>query len=195
MQATVREFDCVESFLATNDGQPGLLVCDVGMPGMTAIDLQLALVKYDAFLPFVLVTEFCDTRFVVDAIRNGATTVIKKPFSDEELLIAVHEAITDYRSGIESYHVIREARLGLAKLTDSERSVVQLIKQGCSHKEIALELDISARTALLRRKSIFKKMNVAHVLDLFRLIVLVEMADANRSRVLNLGKVSAGFGR
>ncbi len=195
MQSDVLEFDCAESFLAAYDGQPGLLVCDVLMPGMTGLDLQIALAKNDVFLPIVFMTEQYNTRHVVNAIRNGATTVLRKPFSDEELLIGVHEAVTDYRRGIESYQVIRDARLGLAKLTESERIVAQMIRDGYSHKEIALKLDISVRTALLRRKSIFKKMNVANIIELSRLIVLVEMDNANRSRLLDLERVSAGFGR
>ena len=140
-----------------------------------------------------MMSGFCDTRLVVKAIRNGATTVLPKPFSNEELLVALHEAITDYRSGIEPYNEVREARLGLATLTDSERMVIRLVKEGYTHKEIALELDISVRTALLRRKNIFKKMKVDNLIELFRLIVLVEMADANRLRLQTLGKVSAVF--
>ena len=175
--AETLDFGSAEEFLAAYDGRPGILVCDVRMPRMTGLELQARLAEQDIFMPVVLMTGFCGTRLVVEAIRNGATTVLPKPFTNEELLLALHEAIADFRSGIEQFAATRAAKKTLLSLTDSEREVVSLLKKGYQHKEIALELDVSVRTVVLRCKKIFEKMQVDNVIDLFRRIVLAETAD------------------
>lgn len=183
MQVDEVGFSSAESFLAAYDGTPGILLCDVRMPGMSGLDLQKSLLANDIFMPVVLMTGFCRTHLVVDAIRNGATTVLEKPFTREDLLLALHQGLNDYRNGIEAYKVVRSSRVGIAALTDSERDVLQLLKTGLTNKEIALQLDLSVRTVVLRRKKILEKMKADNVIELFRLIAMLENDDARRARL------------
>lgn len=183
MQVEESSYNSAEAFLEAYDGSPGILLCDVRMPGMTGLDLQKSLLSNDVFMPIVLMTGYCRTHLVVDAIRNGATTVLEKPFTREDLLLALHQGLNDYRSGIEPYTTVRNSRIGLAALTNSEGDVLQLLKAGLPNKEIALQLDLSVRTVVLRRKKILGKMNVDNVIELFRIIALLETDDARRARL------------
>lgn len=181
-------FASAESFLRDYDGSPGIIVCDVRMPGMSGIGLQKLLADRDIFIPVVLMTGFCRTSLIVEAVRSGATTVLEKPFNQEELLLALHQAINDYRAGIDAHRSLQNARIGLAALSDSEWDVLRLLKAGHANKDIAAVLDVSVRTVVLRRKRILEKMRADSLIGLFQQLAMVDVADARQARRRLLSK-------
>ena len=71
-----------DEFLARYDpGQPGCLVLDVRMPGMSGLELQDWLAKRGIDLPVIVITGHGDIPMAVQAMRAGAVDFLQKPSS------------------------------------------------------------------------------------------------------------------
>ena len=74
----VRAFSSAAEFLAVYDrDQPGCLVLDVRMPGMTGLELQRALADAGATIPVVMISGHADVRIAVEAMTLGAVTLLE----------------------------------------------------------------------------------------------------------------------
>ena len=68
--------------------QPGMLISDVRMPGMTGLELLGFVAERHPDLPVLLVTAYADIRDAVGAIRGGAVDYLEKPIDLDQLLEA-----------------------------------------------------------------------------------------------------------
>ena len=164
-----------EDFLNSYDGSPGVLVCDLRMPGMSGLELQSVLLNRDIFMPVVMITGFAHTKVVVEGVRNGAVAVLEKPLKQDEFWLTVRAAMAEFRSGFQRHRAVIESKNRLNSLSPSERSVLQLVMQGEGNKAIAKQLDVSVRTVESRRRQILDKMGAANLVDLVRRVDLVEL--------------------
>src|SRR5271166_4137416 len=90
----VRGFESAERFLEEQDcGVPGCLVLDIGMPGMSGIDLQRALLGSAQARPIIFLTGQGDIQTSVQAMKMGAVDFLTKPIDDVHLLSAVDQGI------------------------------------------------------------------------------------------------------
>ena len=69
------------------------LVLDVQLPEISGLDLQQELVSGSAAIPIIFITGYGDIPMSVRAMKAGAIEFLTKPFRDEDLLSAIHEAI------------------------------------------------------------------------------------------------------
>ncbi|HSQ65954.1 MAG TPA: response regulator [Polyangiaceae bacterium] len=72
--------------------RPDVIVSDVMMPGYSGLGLLTALHTSRWSVPVILITGCGDGRVVSDALRLGASAVLRKPFEIEELLRALRNA-------------------------------------------------------------------------------------------------------
>jgi FixJ family two-component response regulator len=90
----VTVFASAEEFLKS--GHPNKLDClilDVRMPGMSGIELHHHLLASDCKVPVVFITaHVSDDRARSEASSDWTVAYLAKPFSDDELLDAVHAA-------------------------------------------------------------------------------------------------------
>lgn len=77
--------------------RPECVVTDLQMPGMNGLELLEGIRKIDAELPVVFMTAFGTVETAVDAMRKGAFDYVTKPFSGDELSIAVERALEHAR--------------------------------------------------------------------------------------------------
>ena len=90
----VSTYGSAQAFLETFDPhQPGCIVLDVRMPGMSGLDLQERLSKEKLHPPVIIITGHGDVPMAVRAVKSGAVDFIEKPFNDQVLLDSVHKAI------------------------------------------------------------------------------------------------------
>ena len=72
---TVRPFDSANAFLAACDpSEPGCLVTDVRMPGMSGLELQQALQDTDITLPVIIMTAYAEVPMTIQAFKEGGET-------------------------------------------------------------------------------------------------------------------------
>jgi serine phosphatase RsbU (regulator of sigma subunit) len=71
----------------------GCLVLDIGLPGLSGLDLQRELLSANVRIPIVFVTAYADVPTSVRAMKAGAIEFLTKPFDADALLNAIREAI------------------------------------------------------------------------------------------------------
>ena len=148
---------------------PACLVLDVMLPGLSGLELSAELAKVRAEIPTVFMTGHGTIPMSVRAMKAGAVEFLTKPFSGDDLLSAIHQAL-------ERDRVARAARAAedavlakLGKLTARERDVLELVAAGRLNKEIAAKLGIVEQTVKQHRGRIMQKLGARSVADLVRL--------------------------
>ena len=169
----VRSYATAADFLADHDpAQPGCLVLDVRMPGMSGLDLQAELARRGVELPTIVITGHAEVSMAVRAVKSGAIDFIEKPFSDQLLLDRVRQALEIDRQAREVRSRREDARRRLATLTAREREVLNLVVAGRANKEIAFELGVSPKTVEVHRAHVMSKMCVDSLAELIRVTLL-----------------------
>jgi RNA polymerase sigma factor (sigma-70 family) len=165
LMATVRlkarVFTTAHEFLESYDpAEPGCLVLDVRLPGMSGLRLQDELIRRGIELPIVFISGHGDLPMAVDAMKKGAYDFLEKPVGDQTLLDTVNAAIADDLRQRQTRAAAMRLRDDLAALTPRERQVFDLLKVGKSTRAIAEELGISQKTAQVHRTRILEKAGV-----------------------------------
>lgn len=151
---------------------PSCMLLDVQMPEMDGLDLQKKLTELNRIIPIIFMTAYGDIPMAVKAIKNGAEQFLEKPFSDHDLLKAIHLALekdTETKKELDRLSAISHRA---AQMTPRERDVFKLVVTGMLNKNIAQKLGIVEKTVKVHRARVMEKMQAKSVVDLAR------MADA-----------------
>ena len=171
---------------AYNPGQPGCLVLDVRMPGISGIELHKRLVADDIDLPVILVSGYGDIPMATDALRRGAVDFLEKPVSPQLLLDRVQQALETDSQRRRERAEIDAIQQRVDTLTPREREVVDLAITGLTNKEIAARLGVSPQAIDAHRARALRRMGVNTVPELVR--DMLKYAEHNRgSTHHNLG--------
>jgi two-component system response regulator FixJ len=165
-------FASAQEFLAAYDPlQPGCLLLDIRMPGMSGMDLQQELNLRGAVIPVIFMSGHADIPMAVEAMQHGAFDFLQKPFRDQELLDRIHRAIA--KDGERRVALGERARIKshLESLTDREREVLDLLTLGKQNKSIAQDLGVSPRTIEIHRARVMEKMDAQSVAELVRMML------------------------
>ena len=152
--------------------QPGCVLLDVRMPGMSGLALFEQLIARDLLesLPVIFLTGHADVPTAVDAVKRGAFDFCEKPFSDNALVDRVEQALQRSATNLQSAKAKQSRQQNLAELTERERDVMRLVVEGLPNKLIADQLDISVRTVEVHRARVFEKMAVKSAVELANLL-------------------------
>jgi two-component system, LuxR family, response regulator DctR len=152
--------------------EPSCLLLDVRMPGMSGLALfeRLLGLSWKAALPVIFLTGHADVPTAVDAVKRGAFDFCEKPFSDNQLVDRIEQALALSASNLSHLQTRSQMQERVAELTDRERDVMQLVTQGLPNKLIADQLQISVRTVEVHRARVFDKMDVKSAVELANLL-------------------------
>jgi len=158
--------------------QPGCLVLDVRMPGMSGIELQQQLNLRGATLPVIFITGHGDIPMAVEAMQQGAFDFLQKPFRDQDLIDRIQRALerdARNRTALAQHARIRER---LESLTPREREVLTLMTRGKPNKVMAAELGVSQRTVEIHRARVMEKTGADSLAHLVRMVMDLEAEQA-----------------
>jgi two-component system response regulator FixJ len=150
--------------------EPACIVMDVRMPRIDGVQLQQRLQSIHLRVPIVVVTGFADVPTAVLLMKQGAETLIEKPYEPEDLIAKVRAAVEKAQTQAPHDEIARRARQSLERLTDEEREIMQMMVTGASNKAIVAKLSLSPRTLDRRRSQILDKMGVESVPELANLV-------------------------
>lgn len=168
----VMTFESAPAFLDTYDAtQPGCLVLDVRLKGMSGLELQTELHRQSITIPVIIITAHGDMPLAVRAMKAGALDCLAKPFNDQELLERIQQAIDLDARSREKLACTDKIAARLALLTPREREVLNGILEGKTSQVIANELDIAKKTIDAHRAAIMEKMEARSVAELVRLVI------------------------
>ena len=148
---------------------PGCLVLDVAMPGVDGLELQRRLTDAGCPLPIVFITGHGDVPTSVRAMRAGALNFLVKPVNDEDLLMAIGEAVETDRVARRAQRDMTLVRERLATLTPREREVLDQVVAGRLNKQIAGELGTVEKTIKVHRAHVMEKMGARSLAELARM--------------------------
>lgn len=168
-------FESAEAFLGTyRDEWAGCVVADLRLPGMSGLALQADLRARNSKLPFVIITGHGDVRSARAAFQSDAVDFIEKPFDEADLRAAIEKGFDKEARRIQRTETGNDQALKLAKLTNREREVLELVAKGLHAKEIAASLDISARTVEVHKARLMAKLEARNVSELVRFALAAE---------------------
>jgi FixJ family two-component response regulator len=164
-----------QQFLPTYDPrQPGCLVLDIRMPGMSGLELQQQLNMRGAIIPVVFITGHGDIPMAVEAMQHGAFDFLQKPFRDQDLIDRVQRALERDAATRAQLKQTDNIRAHLETLTPRERQVLELMTAGKSNKLMAHELGASQRTVEVHRARVMEKMAAHSLAQLVRMTLILQ---------------------
>ena len=166
----VRVYDSAVRFLERlGQAEPGCIITDVRMPGMSGLELLRQLVKLGATFAVIVITGHGDVPLAVEAMKLGAVDFLEKPFDDNALIAAVRSALNRREHDLEQDSEKLEIHSRIAALSNRERQVLEGLVAGQANKTIAFALGISPRTVEIYRANVMTKMKAGSLSELVRM--------------------------
>ena len=143
---------------------PEVMLTDLGLPGMSGVDLIKKAKEEMPSLEIMAHTVFEDRERVFSAIKAGASGYILKGSSPREIIESIHAI---YKGGApmspkiarKVIHEFQDEIIGEQfLLTQREKEIVKLVEDGLTYKEIGEKLSISTHTVHTHIKNIYEKL-------------------------------------
>jgi FixJ family two-component response regulator len=163
-------FDSAEQFLDSRARhQASCLIADIGMPGMSGIELQARLKVEQCRIPIIFITARGDIPLAVSAMKEGASDFFTKPFQGSAFMAAVEHALEENRNARRKAREKADLVARYCSLTPREQEVLPLLVSGLINKQAAAQLGITEYTVQVHRGHIMRKMRADSFAALVRM--------------------------
>ena len=126
---TVTALSDPETALAfLQESEVDVVVTDMKMPRITGLDVLERVKKQWPYIPVLIMTAFGTIESAVETMKYGAFDYITKPFSNDELLLSIHNAV-ELAQAHREYKLLQEAmqeRFGLHTIIGRSAGISQV---------------------------------------------------------------------
>jgi DNA-binding NarL/FixJ family response regulator len=164
--------DGIEAIKFVSEVMPDVVLMDIGMPKLGGLEATVEIKKTCPDVKIVVLTQYDDREYVSRFLKAGISGYLLKRAVGNELINAIRAAhrgefylFSSIASEVVDGYLGRDVKTAAEdspyeKLTDREKQVLKLLAEGHSHKEIAGDLNISAKTVISHQTNISQKLNL-----------------------------------
>jgi two-component system response regulator FixJ len=149
-----------ELLAALDDLDPGCVLLDICMPGMSGLQVMEQLNGRGCDWPVIAMTGHGDVPTAVTAMKLGAIEFVEKPLRQHLIDEAIVRATAVLTAGQLRRREREEAAAALARLTPKEDAVLRELITGQQNKGVAYRLGMSVRTVEMHRANLLAKLCV-----------------------------------
>jgi two-component system response regulator FixJ len=155
-------FNARDEYVATLDAsRHGCVILSLHAPAAAGLDALEELTSLPIPMPIIVVTDCNAVPPAVRAMQLGVEAYLQKHcFSETTLWESIHAAFARDAVQRAAYHRRQELIARLNELSPREREVLEMLVQGCDHRQISDDLNVSRRTVENRRARIMQKFGV-----------------------------------
>lgn len=155
--------------------QPDIVVLDINMPELNGLDATELFRERLPEVKLLILSMHDNKEYVSTALLHGARGYVLKDVSTREVVTAIeaiHHGGTYFSASVSELLMTLSAEPAMAtSLTSREQTVLLLLADGKSNKEVARDLDISVRTVETHRKNVKKKLGIDTTAGLTRYVI------------------------
>src|SRR5262249_30229807 len=160
---------------------PSCLILDMVLPDIKGLDFQKRIAGTD-HPPVIFITGHGDVTTSVQAMKLGAIDFLMKPFSEDDVVNAVQDAIARDRDALLERAVRADLQQRYSLLSTREREVLPLVVGGLLNKQAGAALGISVVTLQIHRSKIMQKMEADSLAELVRMAMQLKVQLPNLRR-------------
>jgi DNA-binding NarL/FixJ family response regulator len=154
---------------------PDLILMDLAMPGMNGIDAIATIKRRSPLIRIVALTVHKSEEYVREALRAGTDGYVLKDASFEDLLIAMQAVMLGRKylspdvygdvvvNSFVAGHEIPVSKNSWERLTPRERSVLKLVAEGRTNRQVGQYLNLSPKTIEKYRASLMHKLDTPNL--------------------------------
>ena len=162
-----------------------VILVDISMPVMNGFDAVRQLKQQGVTAKIIFLTMHADDRLLAEAFRCGGSGYVLKQSAGDELIFCIKQVLAGHKYvtpliASEWAEDISKRVQGTQKLslTPRQREVLQLVIEGCTMKEIANRLGISARTAETHKYEMMEGLGVETTAELIQYAVKLGLTSS-----------------
>ncbi len=168
-------FSSAEEFLEHYESdRPACLLLDVRMQGMSGLDLLERLALEESPIPVIILTGHADIPMAVRALHLEAVDFVEKPFRRQIFVETVRNALKHAAEAWPDDDERADIVARVARLTDREREVMDMVVGGLDNQEIGTRLGVGMSAVEAHLADLNKKMNAQGTAQLVRMALLAE---------------------
>jgi len=191
-QVAAEASDGREAVEKAKELKPDITVLDIGMPSLNGLEATRQMLKNDSRAKILILTMHESDPLIRDVLDAGARGYVLKTDASRDLVTAINAVRSN-----KTFFTAKVAQMVLdgyldqgpkkekppvespkTRLTPRQREIVQLLAEGKSSKEVAVQLGLSVKTAETHRANIMRRLDCHSVSELVRYAVRNNIIEA-----------------
>ena len=164
--------DGIEAIKRVSEVMPDIVLMDISMPKLGGLEATVEIRKNCPDSKIIVLTQYDDREYVSRFLKAGISGYLLKKAVGSELVNAIKAVnrgefylFSSIASEVVDGYLGRDTKTAIEdspydKLTDREKQVLKLLAEGQNHKEIASDLNISAKTVISHQTNISQKLSI-----------------------------------
>jgi len=190
---TIEASSSDECFKLLLNSCPEIILMDLKMPGIDGIEATRLIKKEYPLIKIILLTNYDDDEFVIEALNAGADGYVLKDVKKDDLVKSIRKVLQGHAviDSLVTRHLInkfKESNVVMAsdntfsrpKLTYRELQILSHVVEGKSNHEISESIHLSIDTVKTHLKNTYKKLGASSRTQAVRIAVQESLIHLSR---------------